>query len=134
MRTSSSSSSRLAGAYTIEGHLLHDVARLGRPADVIDRLTELTEVVGGRWSPAFARHASALVAHQLLQLERVADEFAALGAMLLAADAALEAARVYRRVVKESSRRATATRSAARAAQCEGVGDRRCRSRRAWSP
>lgn len=79
-----------------EGHLLHDVARLGDPAAVSVRLAELAGQVDGRLLPAFARHAGALLSGSASELEQAAAEFEQLGAFQLALEADLAAAAHYR--------------------------------------
>jgi len=112
---------RAAGAYAVECHLLHNVVRLDRADAVVDRLIELAAVVDGRWAAAFADHAAALIANDPRELERVAAMLADLGAMLLAAETEIQAARAFREHGLEASRRSAATRSAAWVALCEGA-------------
>ena len=72
---------------------LHDVARLGAPTRVAARLAELAAIVQGDLASLFTDHVQALVAADGTALDAVAASFAALGANLLAAEAAAAAAR-----------------------------------------
>jgi len=94
-----------------EAHLLHDIARLGQPALVTSRLTELDGGGHGELVRALAGHAGALARGSVADLEAAAGAFGTLGASLLAAEASLAAAAIYRsqgssRRASEASRRA----------------------------
>ena len=75
-----------------EAWLLHDVARLGDPGAVAGRLVELARECEGGLVPAYADHAAARTAAALVD---VTDRFEAMGALLLAAEAATEASQAY---------------------------------------
>ncbi|MGH3539661.1 MAG: hypothetical protein ACRDQJ_15465, partial [Pseudonocardiaceae bacterium] len=75
---------------------LHDVVRLGAPARAVRRLAELATVVEGRLAPLYAIHAGALAAGDGTRLDAVAAAFAELGYLLLAAEAATQAAAAHR--------------------------------------
>lgn len=79
-----------------EARLRHDVARLGRPELVADRLAELARVADGEFVAAMARHAAALVAGSAPELEAAGRAFDVAGASLLAAEAYTAAAAAYR--------------------------------------
>jgi DNA-binding CsgD family transcriptional regulator len=100
---------------------LHDVARLGDPTTVTDRLRALANTLDGRLAPTYASHAAALAAGDGIALDDTAARFAQTGARLLAAEAFAEAAAAHR----EHGRTASATRSATRASmlaeQCDGA-------------
>ncbi|HEV2375260.1 MAG TPA: LuxR family transcriptional regulator [Streptosporangiaceae bacterium] len=80
----------------VEARLLHDIARLGQPDTVADRLAALAEVTGGGLVPAFAGHAAALVSVNAPGLEAAGRAFETAGAYLLAAETDLAAAAAYR--------------------------------------
>ena len=100
---------------------LHDAARLGAPARVASRLAELAAVVQGDLASLFIRHVQALVAASGVALDGIAASFAALGANLLAAEAAAEAAGAHRRDGRTASTAASSARAAALAATCQGA-------------
>jgi DNA-binding CsgD family transcriptional regulator len=78
---------RLGAAYA-----LHDLVRLGRPKNVCDRLDALAAVIDGELVGTMAAHAHALRSNRPDDLESVSRQFERLGADLLAADAAAQAA------------------------------------------
>lgn len=80
-----------------EARLLHDLVRLGGPASVVERLDRLAEVVDAQLVLLFASHARALVGSDHEDLEKVAERFEGMGALLLAAEAFCEAAAACRR-------------------------------------
>ena len=100
---------------------LHDVARLGAPAPVAARLTELAAIVQGDLASLFSDHVQALLAADGTALDGVAGSFSALGANLLAAEAAAAAASAHRRAGRTGSAVASAVRATALAAACEGA-------------
>ncbi|WP_305789261.1 LuxR C-terminal-related transcriptional regulator [Symbioplanes lichenis] len=86
---------RADGYFGQELLALYDVVRLGRPEPVRARIGELAGAVGGRATPLFARHASAVTGEDFLA---VAREFAGLGYEVFAAEAAAGAVRRFRTV------------------------------------
>ena len=80
-----------------EAAALHDVARLGQPAEVLPRLVQLSRLVEGRLVAARLAHAAALAHEDAGALEEVSTAFEAMGARLLAAEAAAHAALTRRR-------------------------------------
>lgn len=109
------------GHVTSEALLLTDVARLGGAEDVRDRLAELAQHCDGAFAPARARFAAALVANDPDGLEGVADEMEAIGADLLAAEAATQAAAAWQRA-GHARRAAAATQQAqACAERCQSA-------------
>lgn len=100
---------------------LHDAARLGGAAQAASRLRALAGVVDGPLVSMYAAHATALTAQEGPALDEVAASFEAIGAMLLAAEAASEAAVAHRAAGREQAARASATRAWALASQCEGA-------------
>jgi DNA-binding CsgD family transcriptional regulator len=112
---------RQRGQAGCELNALHDAARLGVPARVASRLAELATVVQGDLASLFVRHVQALVAGSGTGLDKTATSFAALGANLLAAEAAAEAAGAHQRIGRTASAAASAARAAALAATCQGA-------------
>jgi DNA-binding CsgD family transcriptional regulator len=112
---------RASGQLTFEAAALHDVARLGAPAGVRERLEELAGVLEGRLTPVLASSAAALAAEDAPALDRVAAAFEDLGAQLLAAEAAAAAARAYRASGRDARANAAQERAAALAAACQGA-------------
>lgn len=109
------------GGAGFECAALHDLARLGRAGEVSERLQELTGLVEGPLVSARAAHATALAAREPRGLEEACSRFEDLGAVLLAAEAAADAAAAWRR--HGVPRRATwaERRSSALAGRCEGA-------------
>ena len=99
----------------------HAYARFGKPTVAAPRLEQLARVVEGELSSARARHAIAMASADPLALEASSDEFAKMGADLLATEAAIDAAVQWRR--QGDTRRATASERLASilAARCEGA-------------
>ncbi|MET7565671.1 LuxR C-terminal-related transcriptional regulator [Streptomyces sp. NPDC005479] len=104
--TAAAAKARDAGHSTSEMLLLTDIARLGGAKDVTDRLAELAQICDGAFAPARAHLAAALAADDPDQLQAAADELQAIGAHLLAAEAATAAATAWHRT--GHPRRATA--------------------------
>jgi DNA-binding CsgD family transcriptional regulator/transcriptional regulator with XRE-family HTH domain len=88
---------RAAGELTLESQALHDHARLGHASRVAERLAELAAGTDGRLHRTFAAHAAALQRDDGPALDQVSGAFASMGAALLAAEAAADAARAHRR-------------------------------------
>jgi DNA-binding CsgD family transcriptional regulator len=109
------------GAYSLEVLALHDVARFGRAADVVDRLEARTELVDGALIDSMAAHARALVDGDGATLLAVSDAFSSLTLDLFAAEASAAAAHAYRRVGKRSSAFAAQERARELGAHCESA-------------
>jgi ATP/maltotriose-dependent transcriptional regulator MalT len=109
------------GYRTTEAWLLHDIARLGEPAAVADRLTVLAAECESDLVAAYAAHASAAAAGRADDLVAAVDRFEALGACLLAAEAATEAAQAYQRMGERRAATATSMRATALTDACEGA-------------
>ncbi len=106
------------GAHGYEAILLHDAVRFGAAADVADRLTELVDKTSGKLVPLYAAHARAVVARNGVALATLSSRFAEVGAMVLAAEAAVEAAEAFDRTGDRAA--ATAVAEARRlAALCQ---------------
>ncbi|MCX4911659.1 LuxR family transcriptional regulator [Streptomyces sp. NBC_00878] len=119
--TAAARAARSTGHVTGEALLLTDVARLGGAKDVTDRLTALAQTCDGMLAPARARLAAALAADDPDQLLQAADACRAIGADLLAAEAATAAAAAWRRAARPRRASAAAHRAAAALARCEGA-------------
>jgi DNA-binding CsgD family transcriptional regulator len=109
------------GYRSTEAWLLHDVARLGEPAAVAERLRVLASVSEGRLVARYAEHAEAAAGGAPGPLEDASRGFEELGARLAAAEAAAEAAHASQRAGDGRRTAALAARSAALAASCEGA-------------
>jgi DNA-binding CsgD family transcriptional regulator len=112
---------RASGQYTFEVVALHDVARLGAPAQVRERLEELAGQLEGRLAPVLATSAAALAVEDGPALDRVAAALEDLGALLLATEAAAAAARAHRAAARDARANASMERAAALAAACQGA-------------
>jgi DNA-binding CsgD family transcriptional regulator len=111
--------SRGQDAYAVRA--LHELCRLGDPAAAAPELARLAGVVDGPFAATAAAHAAALVAADGAALLEVAERFAALDALLLAAEAADAAAAAHRDAGRLSSARAAAARAALWLTACEGA-------------
>ena len=80
--------------FAIEADALHAAARFG-DRTVASRLAALAAQIDGQLAPLYARHAAAVAAGDGLALDRCAEEFKRLGALLSAADAAAQAATAH---------------------------------------
>jgi ATP/maltotriose-dependent transcriptional regulator MalT len=116
-----------AEAYDSRGHSVHAasswhaMARLGGAADAADRLERLAQTMEGELVQTYAKHARALACGDVNGLAAVAARFEALGALLLAAEAAAEAAVHARRAGDQRNAVALERRAAILAARCEGA-------------
>jgi DNA-binding CsgD family transcriptional regulator len=100
---------------------LHDLARLGHAGEAAARLAELAETVEGPLGSARAAHAAALVAQDPAALQTASVAFEAMGADLLAAEAAADAAVGWRKAGDPRKAAAGERRAHALAAHCEGA-------------
>ncbi len=112
---------RASAQFTFEAVALHDVARLGAPGGVRERLEELAGLLEGRLAPLLAASAAALAAADGPALDRTSAAFADLGALLLAAEAAAAAARAHQAAGRDPSTNASRERAARLAAACQGA-------------
>lgn len=112
---------RWSGAGQYESWALHDLARLGKAAEVAPVLHRLRADVEGPFTPARAAHAEALAGRDATGLEQASATFEQIGAFLVAAEAAADAAAIWRR--EGDPRRATAAelRSGILVSRCEGA-------------
>jgi DNA-binding CsgD family transcriptional regulator len=107
--------------FTLEAAALYDVARLGGPAAVRQRLEELVGLLEGRLAALLTTSAVALAADDGVALDRVGAAFQDLGALLLAAEAKAAAARAHRAAGRDASANASQERAAALVAACQGA-------------
>lgn len=104
-----------------ESEALHDLARLGHAVEAAPRLSELATMVEGDLAPTRAEHASAIVAGDAVALIAVTATFEAMGAWLVAAEAAAGAAVVLRRAGDLRRAAAAELRAAGLARRCQGA-------------
>ena len=105
-----------------EASALHGLARLGRPTrDVATRLENLAGVIEGNLAPARACHARALAAGDPEGLAQASQLFESMGAHLLAAEAAADAAVTLRKAGDPRKAAAAERRAASLADGCEGA-------------
>ncbi len=109
------------GQYAHQATALHDAARMGAASKVAATLQELSGRMNGRLAATFAAHAEALAANEGVRLDEMSREFEDLGAILLAAEAAAEAARAHRDAGQRTNSLACAARAGALAERCEGA-------------
>jgi len=108
------------GHKTAESWLLHDLMRTSGE-DTSARLRELAGACDSPLISARARHAAAARARNAQELAGAASDFEALGAMLLAAEAASGAAEAFTRAGHRRAATAAFRRSRTLAASCEGA-------------
>jgi DNA-binding CsgD family transcriptional regulator len=108
------------GHRTAEAWLLHDLMRT-TGTDTSARLRELASTCDSPLVSARARHATAARARNAAELASAASDFEALGAMLLAAEAAADAAEAFSRAGDQRAAANARRRSSALAAACEGA-------------
>lgn len=110
-----------AGLAPAEALALHAVVRFGDPALVAPRAQELAVAVGSPLLDACSAHAVAAAAADGKSLDDVAAAFAGLGARLLAAESAAEAAVIHDRQDNTGAAHRSRARSLALAKDCEGA-------------
>jgi len=97
----------------------HDAARLGATRPAARQLARLASECDGDFIPLLARHATAAADGAASLLDTASKDFEALGAQLLAAEAAADAVRAYDAQGRPERARATANRARALASECE---------------
>ncbi|MFD3330519.1 response regulator transcription factor [Streptomyces sp. NPDC058701] len=112
---------RERGQAAAEAMCLTDIARLGGAAAVSDRLTALATVCDGDLMPARVRMSASLARQNGDGLMEAAKQFKAVGADLMAAEAAAAAAGAWRRCGEPRKAAAATQRAAVWAAQCENA-------------
>jgi DNA-binding NarL/FixJ family response regulator len=100
---------------------LHALARTGRPRDALARIVMLAEHVEGELTVTRVRHVQGLVGRDAPTLAEVSHGFEALGALLLAAEAAADAAVAAHRRGRPRDAAAAEHRARALAARCAGA-------------
>ncbi len=108
------------GQRALEAHAVHDAIRLGIPG-LHPRLITLASTVDGPMARVFAAHGAALAASDASGLDLAAQEFAGLGAILLAAEAAVQAATAYGRTGDTPRQLAAMDLGRMLATRCEGA-------------
>jgi ATP/maltotriose-dependent transcriptional regulator MalT len=103
------------------GWLLHDAVRLGAVTEAASRLRALATKTDSALVAARAQHASALLVRDAPLLDAAVESFDAIGARLLAAEAAADAADAWRRARDQRRGTLLDLRSHDLAAQCEGA-------------
>jgi len=104
-----------------EAAALHSLARLGYPKEVAARLALLADRSEGELVAARAGHVRALVDADGEALDAAVGAFGSLGADLLAAEAAADAAAVWRRAADRKRLVAAEHRATHLAGRCEGA-------------
>jgi DNA-binding CsgD family transcriptional regulator len=110
-----------SGDLVSESTALHDLARLGEAGGVAARLEALAELIEGPLAGLRAAHAGALVQRDAARLATLSVEFEDIGALLLAAEAAVDAAEVWRRCGDRRAATAAERRSCGLVVRCEGA-------------
>jgi DNA-binding CsgD family transcriptional regulator len=101
--------------------LFHDAARLGLGEPAAAQLEPVAEQIEGELVPTMAFHARSLATGDAVGLERAASAFERIGSLLLAAEAAAQAHRVYLDRGLPRVARVAAARASLLAAQCPGA-------------
>lgn len=109
------------GHSTVESWLLYEIARIGAPSDVVDRLDELAESCDGNLVATRAQHVRARVSGSVDDLVSAADSFDAMGCHLAAAEALHQAADRVRASGDQRRANGLSTRSSGQAARAEGA-------------
>ncbi|HEV3451885.1 MAG TPA: AAA family ATPase [Acidimicrobiia bacterium] len=109
------------GARTIAAGAIHDLARLGDAASALDGLERVASPSDSAYVVTRRDHVRALVAEDGDGLDAAAARFEALGAALLAAEAASAAATLHARAALRRKAAASARHAAALLAGCEGA-------------
>lgn len=100
---------------------LHDAARLGAAAQVTGELHSLAERADGQMIPTYAEHARALADRDAQALEEASRAFEDMGALLYAAEAAAESARIHREHGRTGSALTASGRASRLADACQGA-------------
>ena len=107
--------------YIFELELLHDLARFGAPEEAVDRLQVLAERIDGPIAAIKAAHARALVDRDIATQRAVVDDYEAIDALGLAAEAAAELAEFHRARAENKDATAASRRAAELADRCGGL-------------
>jgi hypothetical protein len=106
------------GQEAVEAVLLHDGLRLGQGPRIVDRLHQQADGWTHRSWPTSPRMRRPPVAESAEGLDKVSSRFEQTGALLLAADAATEAASAYERRGERRAAAAARLRAATFAREC----------------
>jgi DNA-binding CsgD family transcriptional regulator len=117
-----------SGDLVVASSALHDLARLGRARQVTQRLDHLETQIDAGLINLRAAHARYLATDNGTGLQEVSESFAGLGADLLAADAAADAAVAFTRVGNSRAATAATRLALAHADVCEGASTPSLRS------
>lgn len=109
------------GELVIAARALHSLARLGKAKQVVDWLRELTGEIEGELAAARLAHADSLSRHDPVMLTTASEKFEAIGADLLAAEAAADAAGAWRQAGEARRGAASERRAALLAGRCQGA-------------
>ena len=112
---------RERGLFGLESGAVHDLVRLGEPTGAPARLAELRSLVDGPLIEVRAAHAAALAAGDGPELDAASIGFEELGALLLAAEAAAQAAVAHARAGRDRLATASRNRSDLLRGRCEGA-------------
>ncbi|WP_433917497.1 LuxR C-terminal-related transcriptional regulator [Streptomyces canus] len=112
---------RHTGHRVSEALVLTDIARLGDPKAVQERLSELSAQVDGAFTPARARFVTALAHKDPQRLMACSEELEHMGARLLAAESAAAAANAWRQAGDARKVTAATAEMTRLADQCEGA-------------
>jgi DNA-binding CsgD family transcriptional regulator len=110
-----------AGLHAIALFALHDLARLGGAQMAADRLESVPSEGDGPYALAVRAHVAALVAGDAASLVASADRFDAMGAVLLAAEAAAQEATIHTAAGRKGSAATARGRAAILMTRCEGA-------------
>jgi DNA-binding CsgD family transcriptional regulator len=112
---------RAQGSLATECEFLHDLARLGLGAEVAARLRQVARSVEGPLAPARVVHVDAVISRNPGGLETASQAFEDLGALLLAAEGAADAAVAWRGRREPRKAAAAERRAGLLAERCEGA-------------
>jgi DNA-binding CsgD family transcriptional regulator len=104
------------------GMALHGLARVGHARGAAERLRSIAVEAEGEFMTLRADHAEALVDRDTGRLDAVSHSFESLGADLLAAEAAADAAVLWRRQGNPTKAAASEARARDLTERCEGAG------------
>ena len=105
-----------------QARVLHEALRAAAPPRALsERLAAAAARTDAELAAAYAAHADAIARNDGAALDRVAGEFEAIGALLLAAETAAESSVAHHHAGRESSSRHAAAVSRRLAAACEGA-------------
>lgn len=113
--------SEAGGELAMQAGALHDLIRLGRVSTAAGPLCALAEALDGPLVRACQAHASSSAAEDASGIERSSTSFEEIGADLLAAEAAVDAATAWRKAGAPRRAAAAEQRAHALLARCEGA-------------